>query len=320
MSPRAEALLAERGPGRRYRAGLCSLAALALVLLAALTYLPPLLVAYRSQGFWLRRSSYAEQPSVRFLHEVLLVGLTQGGGGGALGWSSFPAFNRLLGPRLRVPLVSAREEDTNQDGLMDLLHFRLELPLKSTEQIIGVQLLLTFTYQLYRMSTFVMQSMAFLQSFSPVPGSRVIVNADLKLRQRQPLGHCGLDSRYNVSVINSSSPFAQDYDLENILAAYQERNVTTVLSADSSPIWAVSRAPSDPFVIQATIHYPEELIVYPLGFWEMIKFAWIQYVCILLIFLWICERIKIFLFQNRVLDTVPVVPVYSVLSHKEHQS
>lgn len=34
----------------RYRAGLCSAAALALLLIAVFTYVPPLLVAYRSQG------------------------------------------------------------------------------------------------------------------------------------------------------------------------------------------------------------------------------------------------------------------------------
>lgn len=143
-------LFAEAGAGRSYRAGLCSLAALALLLLAALTYVPPLLVAYRSHGgwvggcveeeeeegrratrgparpgparvtsspfaslpfpsgFWMKRSSYVEQPSVRFRHEVLLLlALAEGGGGGGLvGWSTFPACNRLLGDRLRLPLVS----------------------------------------------------------------------------------------------------------------------------------------------------------------------------------------------------------------------
>uniref|UniRef100_A0ABM5EV29 Transmembrane protein 231 n=1 Tax=Pogona vitticeps TaxID=103695 RepID=A0ABM5EV29_9SAUR len=306
--------------GRRSRVGLCSLAALGLLVLAVLTYLPPLLVAYRSHGFWLKRSSYVEQPSIRFRHEVLLLGLLRGGGGGDfVGWSSFPACNRLLGARLRVPLVSAREEDINQDGIMDLLNFWLELPLQSSEEMVGIQLLLTFTYQLQRMSTFVMQSMAFLQSSSPVPGSRVFVSGDLKLHQRQPLSHAGLDNRYNLSVINGTSPFAQDYDLVNIVAAYQERNVTTVF-AGPGPIWSVGRAPSEPFVIQAIIRYPVELIVYQPGFWEMIKFAWIQYVAILLIFLWIFERIKIFIFRNQVLTTVPVPPVSPVLSYKEHQS
>ncbi|KFR04622.1 Transmembrane protein 231, partial [Opisthocomus hoazin] len=214
-----------------------------------------------------------------------------------------------------------REEDKNQDGKMDQLHFKLELPLQPTEHVVGVQLILLFSYQLYRMSTLVMQSMAFLQFFSPVPGSQLYMNGDLKLNQRQLLHSCGLDTRYNVSVVNGTSPFASDYDLTNIIAAYRDRNVTTVFS-DPSPVWMTGRAPDTPFIINATIRYPVEVILYPLRFWEVIKFAWIQYVSILLIFLWVFGRIKMFLFQNQVLTTTPispVLPVSPVLSYKHHQ-
>ncbi|NXC25282.1 TM231 protein, partial [Campylorhamphus procurvoides] len=306
----------------RYRAGLCSAAAAALLLITALTYVPPFLVAYRSHGFWLRQSSYLEQPTVRFRYEVLLVATTGPGPGSFLAWSTFPAFNRLQEERLRVPLLATREEDKNQDGKMDQLHFELELPLQPTEHVVGIQLILLFSYQLYRMSTFVMQSMAFLQFFNPVPGSQLYTNGVLKLNQRQLLHHCGLDTRYNVSVINGTSPFASDYDLTNILAAYWDRNVTTVFS-DPSPIWMTGRSADSPFIINATIRYPEEVILYPLKrFWEIIKFAWIQYVSILLIFLWVFGRIKMFLFQNQVLTTIPVssaLPGSPVLSYKEHQ-
>ncbi|XP_015495308.1 transmembrane protein 231 isoform X4 [Parus major] len=263
----------------RYRAGLCSAAALALLLITTLTYVPPLLVAYRSHGFWLKQSAYQEQPTVRFRYEVLFVATMGSGPGSFLAWSTFPAFNRLQEDRLRVPLLS-------------------------------------------RMSTFVMQSMAFLQFFSPVPGSQLYVNGDLKLNQRQLLNHCGLDTRYNVSVVNGTSPFASDYDLTNIIAAYWDRNVTTVFS-DPSPVWMTGRAMDTPFIINATIHYPVEVILYQPGFWEIIKFAWIQYVSILLIFLWVFGRIKMFLFQNQVLTTIPVsplLPVSPVLSYKQHQS
>ncbi|KAM8799321.1 transmembrane protein 231 [Eudromia elegans] len=306
----------------RYRAGLCSAAALALLLIGALTYVPPLLVAYRSHGFWLKQSTYLEQPAVRFRYEVLLVATTGPGPGSFLAWSTFPAFNRLQEERLRVPLLSVREEDKNQDGKMDELHFKLELPLQSTEYVVGVQLILVFSYQLHRMSTFVMQSMAFLQFFSPLPGSHLYVNGDLKLNQRQLLNHCGLDTRYNVSVINGTSPFASDYDLTNIIAAYQDRNVTTVLS-NPNPVWMIGRAADTPFIINATIHYPVEVIIYPPGFWEMIKFAWIQYVSILLIFLWVFDRIKVFVFQNQVLTTTPVsplLPMSPLSTYKLHQS
>ncbi|XP_070119222.1 transmembrane protein 231 isoform X2 [Equus przewalskii] len=258
---------AERG----YRAGLCSKAALFLLLAAALTYIPPLLVAFRSHGFWLKRSSYEEQPTVHFQHQVLLVALLGSERDGFLAWSTFPAFNRLQGDHLRVPLVSTREEDRNQDGKMDVLHFKLELPLQSTEHVVAVQLILTFSYQLH------------------------------------------------VSVINGTSPFACDYDLTHIIAAYQARNVTTILT-DANPIWLVGRAAEAPFVINAVIRYPAEVISYLPGFWEMIKFAWIQYVSILLIFLWVFERIKRFVFQNQVVTTVPVTAMPQGELYKEHLS
>ncbi|XP_049720939.1 transmembrane protein 231 isoform X2 [Loxodonta africana] len=267
---------------RSYRAGLCSKAALFLLLAAALTYVPPLLVAFRSHGFWLKRSSYEEQPTVRFQHQT-------------------------------------REEDKNQDGKMDVLHFKLELPMQSTEHVLGVQLILTFSYQLHRMSTFVMQSMAFLQSSFAVPGSQLYVNGDLKLQLKQPLSYGGLDVRYNVSVIDGTSPFASDYDLTHIVGAYQERNVTTFLM-DPNPIWLVGRAAEAPFVINAVIRYPVEVIAYQPGFWEMIKFAWVQYVSILLIFLWVFERIKIFVFQNQVVTTIPVTATSQGGLYKEHLS
>ncbi|KAK2530223.1 hypothetical protein Q9233_006608 [Columba guinea] len=156
----------------RYRAGLCSAAALALLLIAVLTYVPPLLLAYRSHGFWLKQSAYREQPTVRFRYEVLFVATLGPGPGSLLAWSTFPAFNRLQEGRLRVPLLS-------------------------------------------------------------------------------------------VSVVNGTSPFASDYDLTNIIAAYWDRNVTTVFS-DPNPVWMTGRATDAPFIINATIRYPVEVILYPL--------------------------------------------------------
>lgn len=58
---------------------------------------------------------------------------------------------------------------------------------------------------------------------------------------------------------------------------------------------------------------------YQPGFWEMIKFAWVQYVSILLIFIWVFERIKIFVFQNQVVTSIPVAVPQGELG-KEHLS
>ncbi|XP_070828251.1 transmembrane protein 231 [Chaetodon trifascialis] len=288
----------------RYKTSVCTKATLFLAVVLCLTYIPPLLVAYRSQGFWIKRSTYEEQAVVRFQYETLLVAATSSQGD-YVAWSTFPHLNSMLGANLRIPAVSVREEDLNQDGKLDLLNFQLQLPLKPEEQVYSVQLLLTFSYQLFRMSTVVMQSLAYVQHSSSVPGSKLFISGDLRLQQKTPLPHRGLYNIYNVSVIDGSSPFASAYDLENIIGSYQDRNLTTVLSCPM-PVWTVGRAAGSPFQLNAKIHYPLEIISYRPGFWETIKFAWIQYVSILLIFLWVFERIQRFVFQNQVLTTVPI--------------
>ncbi|XP_068458837.1 transmembrane protein 231 isoform X2 [Clinocottus analis] len=288
----------------RYKTSVCTKATLFLVVVLCLTYISPLLVAYRSHGFWIKRSTYEEQPVVRFQYQTLLVAATSTRGD-HVAWSTFPHLNNMLGANLRIPSVSVREDDQNQDGKADLLVFQLQLPLKPEEQVYSVQLLLTFSYKLLRMSTVVMQSLAYLQHSSPVPGARLSVSGELRLLQRAPLPHRGLHDVYNVSVIDGSSPFASAYDLDNIIKSYQERNLSTVLSCPM-PVWTVGRAAGSPFQLNAEIRYPMEVISYRPGFWETIKFAWIQYVSVLLVFLWVFERVQRFVFQNQVLATVPV--------------
>ncbi|XP_029379254.1 transmembrane protein 231 [Echeneis naucrates] len=287
----------------RYKTSVCTKATFFLVVVVCLTYLAPLLVSYRSQGFWIKRSTYEEQPVVRFQYQVLLVAATSSAGN-YVAWSTFPHLNKMLGANLRIPSVSVREEDPNQDGKMDRLVFQLQLPLKAEEEVYNIQLLLTFSYQLFRMSTVVMQSMAFVQQSSSVPGAKLFISGDLRLHQKTPLPHQGLYNIYNVSVIDGSSPFASAYDLDNIIRSYQNRNLTTVFSCPM-PVWTLGRAAGSPFELNAEIHYPMEVISYRPGFWETIKFAWIQYVSVLLIFLWVFERIQRFVFENQVLTTVP---------------
>lgn len=287
----------------RYRSSVCTKATLFVVIVVCLTYIPPLLVAYRSQGFWMKTSTYEEQPVVRFQYEVLLVASTSPQGD-YVAWSTFPHFNHMQGERLRIPTVSVREEDDNLDGKSERLLLKMTLPLKPEEQLYSLQLLLSFSYQLFRMSTVAMQSLAYVHFSSSVPGARLFISADLRLEQKVPLLHRGLYNIYNVSVVDSSSPFAKTYELENIIRKYQKRNLTTVLS-NSMPVWTPGRASSAPFELNAEIRYPLEVITYRPGFWETIKFAWIQYVSVLLIFLWVFERIQTFVFEKQILTTIP---------------
>ncbi|RXM31179.1 Transmembrane protein 231 [Acipenser ruthenus] len=132
----------------RYKTSICTKATVFLLIVFGLTYISPLLVSYRSQGFWLKFSTNEEQPTVRFQYQVLLIAVTSTSGD-YVAWSTYQNFNNLQGNNLRIPSISAREEDQNQDGKFDQLSLTLGLPLQSTEQVYSVQLILTFSYQLF---------------------------------------------------------------------------------------------------------------------------------------------------------------------------
>ncbi|XP_060783102.1 transmembrane protein 231-like isoform X2 [Neoarius graeffei] len=89
----------------RYKARVCSRASVFVLVVYLLTYIPPLLITYRSQGFWLKQSSYEEQPVVQFQYEMLMMGVTSVSGE-YVAWSTFSNFNTLLEDKLRIPTVS----------------------------------------------------------------------------------------------------------------------------------------------------------------------------------------------------------------------
>ncbi|XP_060783101.1 transmembrane protein 231-like isoform X1 [Neoarius graeffei] len=182
----------------RYKARVCSRASVFVLVVYLLTYIPPLLITYRSQGFWLKQSSYEEQPVVQFQYEMLMMGVTSVSGE-YVAWSTFSNFNTLLEDKLRIPTVSVQESDRNGDGKADRLSLQMSVPLTSEEQIYSIQLLLTFSYQLRRMSVVVMQSMVLVQASSPVPVSQLFISGDLKLQQKEPLSHRGVHTHYNSS-------------------------------------------------------------------------------------------------------------------------
>lgn len=137
----------------RYKTSVCTKATLFLFVVTCLTYIAPLLVAYRSQGncslnsynwsalinkvfsywsycvelainwevtligalhcvipgFWTKRSTYEEQPVVRFQYQVLLVAATSTRGD-YVAWSTFPHLNRMLGSDLRIPSLSVSDQ------------------------------------------------------------------------------------------------------------------------------------------------------------------------------------------------------------------
>ncbi|KAK2551021.1 Transmembrane protein 231 [Acropora cervicornis] len=274
---------------QKYKSHICSKATLLQFFVIILTFIPPLIIAFVTHGFWLKESFYREQPDVRFKHEILLV--LQGNiPGSFLAYSTFQNFNQLLQQKFRIPLIKSWENDDNLDGKYDSLHFNIEIPLRDSEAIHSVQLLLIFDYQLQKYVSLQMESIAYIYHSSPLAGAEFSTSGKLRLQQSMPLPHKGVHAIYNISVIDVSTEYVSSY-----------------------PLWTGGRAAGQPFVLKGTVFYPEETIMYRPGFWQLIKMAWIQYLSVLFIFLFVFRRVKRFVFENQVVTVVPM------RIEKEHQ-
>ncbi|XP_059178805.1 transmembrane protein 231-like [Physella acuta] len=291
---------------RRYKTSIVSKASLFMFLILIITFIPPLIIVYRSYGFWLREATYREQPNIAFKKELILL-LDLQNGPKTIVYSTFQQYNQLLQSQLRIPIVKAREDDLNGDGKYDRLNLDLEIPMAGEDQVVGTKLLLFFYYRLRKFSQFHMESLGYIEYTSCIPGASLHVFGDLRMRQKQLLGHRGTDVRFNDTLVNPLSPYADTYSLATIFRNYTDRNVTTVLQ-DANKIWASGRAADTPFKISAVINYPEESISYTPGFWNLIKWGWVQYVSVLLIFLYIFNKVKIFVFQHQLVPTVVESP------------
>ena len=56
-------------------------------------------------GFWLKVTSYNEQPNVHFVYETLVVMTTDASTGSYVTWSTLQNYNQLQMDHLRIPTV-----------------------------------------------------------------------------------------------------------------------------------------------------------------------------------------------------------------------
>jgi hypothetical protein len=83
--------------------------------------------------------------------------------------------------------------------------------------------------------------------------------------------------------------------------------VSTILK-NVYTLWTTGRPTDEPFFVSAIIHYPEETILYKPGFWQIMKCAWMQYVSVLVIFIWVLRTVKSYVFQNQLIMSMKCTP------------
>lgn len=283
----------------QYQASPFSKAGIFYVSVLILTFIPPLLIAYRSQGFWQRMDTYREQPEIHFKHDMILY-LETLLPEKSLAWSTFKNFNQLLQDRVRVPFIQTSETDWNGDGKLDDLNLSLSIPITNEEQIRGVTLLLLFDVKLHRLSSVGLSGLALIQDESVFDGSGMSVSADLVLHQKQPLASRGRDSRFQDPIFDAFSLNPETFEFSKVLRDYSRRNLTTRLSNQYSTWTRCGLGHNNAFTLDIQIHYPEQAIMYTPGIWQVLKWAWVQYLAIAVIFMVVFRQFRSHVFTAQV--------------------
>merc|ERR1712141_64582 len=201
------------------------------------------------------------------------------------------------------------------------------MPLTRDENVYGIKLFILFDVKLHQYSSVNMEGLAFISATTGLSATGISVSGDLSIVQKQPFAHAGRDDRYsrqrspifsnlqrgsasdpNQQHILMALPYVEQFKFDEVLNRYNLRNVTTRLTNEYL-IWERGGSPPSgfPFTAKVSVNYPTQTLTYHPGFWQMMKWAWIQYLSIFIVFVYLMRSLKTFVFTRQVLPTREVV-------------
>jgi len=289
---------------RRYYSPLVSPAYLFRVSTSVAAFIVPFFVSYAIDPFWLKESTYADQPSVNFKHQmiVMLEGNTPGSD---VVWSTYDQLNAMMGNKFRVAEVQARQDDVNRDGKVDKISVTARVPLYAGEAIHHARFIMFFDYLIDSKVSMQMEGAAYYDHVSMVSGSTLEVWGDLKLRQRGILKQSGATRDiYNSSIIKPSNGGIDSMDqvlFTTMLDEIASRNETTIY-ADTTPVWVAGA--STEFILKANVHIPvDQIIRYRPGVLETTRYAVLQFLAVYVFVAALLGAATHFIFENQVFET-----------------
>lgn len=167
-----------------------------------------------------------------------------------------------------------------------------------------------------------MEGIVYIEHSSALPGASLTVHGDLLLKQNTPFNRFHGTTFFNdtvtdLSIIRSLHEFDIPTILEKYFAKEGETNsnfyqragmryltaqipVTTHFDPQNR-YWRRGRG--EEFSLEIVINIPEQPILQVPGFFEAMKFAWMQYLSIMIVVGFICYQIKRFLIVGGLLNT-----------------
>lgn len=104
-----------------------------------------------------------------------------------------------------------------------------------------------------------------------------------------------------------TSPDAEAYNLAEVMRQYGDRNETTDYVVRSA-VWQGDRASGQPFTLDMRVKYGAQRVCYRPGFWQEVKFGWVQYLAFLIPLIYWFELMRQYVFTNQIIETMVLPP------------
>ncbi|KAG7311370.1 hypothetical protein JYU34_002409 [Plutella xylostella] len=263
----------------------------------------PFIIAYRGRGFWLKSESYFERPAAHFTYDYLLLLETDDPSQPILCSNEDSLQNHGEEYCTEFEVKETYCKDNSKTCMMDF-KFIVNPPLDRT--VTSVVLILGLDFQLKATCPLHMQSLAVVNKDFAVPPSGLKYYGDLLLQQVEhlPCIKYSVDTKYNRSLLNFNKGVT-DNVIDNIMKSYFERTVTTQVKTFNS---RATNGHTGAIDVEVHIRVPEMEILYIPSLLQELKWAWPQYLSLVVVFYWIINRIKRFVFNNRLLMAWEVMP------------
>lgn len=281
----------------KYKTTLCSISTFLVTFICLIIIVAPVYIIYHAGGFWLKSRTYHEIPKVNFKHKYLLIAEKETDANPII-CSSFVSYkgNELTDDCL---LIKAREIDSNKNGLKDKLKF--EARFFSDTPIRSIKILLFFNHQLKKHVQVTMETMGVLDISLIHDVQKIYFLGDLILRQKGLLRHDGLYNLYNSSFDGNLQSLSQ-------LLSENSNRMFSARIVNSQVTWQSGFLNSEEILLEGEIFYTEQSIRYQPGILEELKWAWMQYLSLLLILIFLGKRSLTHLFSSQYLRSYVLIP------------
>uniref|UniRef100_A0A914I8S1 Transmembrane protein 231 n=1 Tax=Globodera rostochiensis TaxID=31243 RepID=A0A914I8S1_GLORO len=267
-----------------FRAPFCSTANFWRHFSAFSTTLLSILLTFASQGLWLRTNTFPEKPIVRFTENVFFLFETPSYSEKTLFWSPIAQLNEIALAKqfeLLVPVIETVHSDRDGDCRADEIEIRIAFRLATN---------------------------------ATLPPSTILEKRALVELKGAPIfGSFQSQNPFNEIDIIGDMAFSQ----QNLLPSYEamdwqmrrwaiEQNFSIVLSRKAERVRMTTLQEIGEgvlFYFTFRTRIGEQIFHYRTNVWEMLKWAWIQYLALLVIVRYPIGVLSSFFYQNQIIGT-----------------